>query len=650
MAVPQIRRVWAFGDARAVRLSLVLDLVVGLLIMLVLPLAVVTIPNTVSVVAELLPADVSRVAMTRAHGMALPALLLTVPLAVLAARRFRAAPLLLAGLVLLAGAEAAGGYADSALVAGVLRAVQGVGGGLLLCATLLAVWERHGAARRVLLSLWAGALVASMLTAQALALWPLDKATSWRVTLQPYPLVTGLALAVGAGYLVLWLVSGDARVTRPAVVAGGRLLPAAAPAVGIAALALGTTFDWPSVLTLAAAGVSVVVLFALALLGAPDGTPGRSLAITMTVVGLVVLPTAAQTTYMELGGVGGPGLIGLWPPFAIAVVAALVVPVLIGHLSRRAAPAAVARHAEGAGSGAGPRGGLRPAALAEHAAARDRLVAGERVEYGAAEETDGRRAGHAADASSSPTMRYLRGGLTALVAGLAAIRLIVPSAEGMTLTVPFVLIAVGAAVALAAALCATSSGAALFALTLCFPGVLAGFLLGTGMQIARVRAVERMPNPSAQALVDGFVATLHTWALVAGFTVVAGLVLTAILVRRRAGDRPEEAAGETGGGRAAVPGDPASPGHPAGPAAPTIAMDILVAGRDRPQGGRPVVPPPSPSPEASPGPVGGMSRPEPPPRGRGRQADGRDASDAGERPTEADDGHGPFGGDHPGAR
>src|SRR5690606_39512616 len=43
MAVPQIRRAWAYGSARAVRLSLVLDLVVGFLIVLALPLASVTI-------------------------------------------------------------------------------------------------------------------------------------------------------------------------------------------------------------------------------------------------------------------------------------------------------------------------------------------------------------------------------------------------------------------------------------------------------------------------------------------------------------------------------------------------------------------------------------------------------------------------------
>lgn len=557
MAVPQIRRAWAFGSARAVRLSLVLDLVVGLLIVLALPLASVTIPNTVSVVAELLPPDVSKVDMTRAHGMALPALVLTVPLALLAARRLRAAPMLLAGLALLAAATAAGGYAGSAVAVGALRALQGVGGGLVLCGTLLAARERHGRAGRVLVSLWAGVLAASLLTAQALALWPLDQATSWRVTLQPYPVVTGLALAVGGVHLVLWRKAGEA-VTRP-VAAGGRPLAATAPAVGIAALALGITFDWPSVLTIAAAAVAALVVFALALFGAPDGAAGRMLALTMAVTGLVVLPTAAQTTYVELRGVGGPGLIGLWPPFAIAVAVALAAPVLADRLIRRAA------------SSAGSETG-----------------------------TDG------------PGAQPVRIGLAVLVAGLAATRLLVPDPDGLVLVVPFTLIAAGAAVALAAALRTAATEAALFGLTLCASGVLAGFLLGTGMQIARVRAVESIPGFDAQDLVDGFVATLHTWALVAGFAVVAALVLTAIPLRRRAGGHAADAAAD-----------------PYDPAQPTAVMDVVVARGDGLHGARPVVPPPSPSPEAGPGPVGGGERPEPPRGGfpgepggrRGREGD-----------------------------
>ena len=156
----------------------------------------------------------------RAHGLALPAMMLTVPLAAVALRRVRAAPISWsAGLALLAVADAAGGYAGLGLprrrAAGGLH---GIGAGLLVPATLVAVWERPP----VLRALWAGVLALSLLAAQALALWPLDEVTRWQVTLQPYPLLTGVALALAAVYLVLWMTAG-----RPAGAGGGRSRSAA---------------------------------------------------------------------------------------------------------------------------------------------------------------------------------------------------------------------------------------------------------------------------------------------------------------------------------------------------------------------------------------------------------------------------------------
>lgn len=113
MAVPPIQPTRAVtagpkGLSRTLGVPVALDVVLGLLVAVVLPLAVVAIPNTISVVAALLPPEISQVAMVRAHGLALPAMVLTVPLAVLAVRRMRAAPALVVGLALLAVADAAG--------------------------------------------------------------------------------------------------------------------------------------------------------------------------------------------------------------------------------------------------------------------------------------------------------------------------------------------------------------------------------------------------------------------------------------------------------------------------------------------------------------------------------------------------------------
>ncbi len=468
------RRSAAF--ARVFHNSLPLDLVVGLLIVVAVPLAIVIVPNTVSVVAGFFPPGVSKVGMLRAHGLALPAMLLTVPGAVLAHRRLHPAPILVVAAALLAGAEAAAGLATAPFSVGVVRVVEGVGSGLLVPATLLAAWHRPLPRRRALLSLWAGMFVTSLLAAQALALWPLDQAATWQVALRPYPLAAGVVLLVCVVHLVLWLSAGDARVAAlPPRGQRSRLVPAYALAAGITVLALGVTFDWPPGPVIIAACLSVVALFGLGSLGGFEGAGGRTPAFTMIVLGLVVLPTTAQLTYVELGGLGGPGLRGLWPAFTVAAVGAVVAALVTGRL-------------------------------------RETLVPG-----------------------------LTRAGLVAVVAGLCAVRFFVPSDDGTIVIVPFALIAVGGAVALTAAVRAASIGAVLFGLTLCFPAVLTGFLLGAGVQIVRLRAAQAPGDVTAQDLIDGFIGALHTWALLGGLAVAATIALGSVLGRRGApaavGDR-----------------------------------------------------------------------------------------------------------------
>ncbi|MER5426111.1 hypothetical protein [Streptosporangium roseum] len=478
------------GVVRPLGVSAVLDVILGLLVAVVLPLAIVAIPNTISVVSALLPPEISQIAMVRAHGLALPAMVLTVPAAAVAVRRMRAAPLLVAGLTLLAVADAAGGYADSTLLVGVLRVLHGIGAGLLVPATLAAVWERSPLLR----ALWGGMLAVSLLSAQALALWPLDEVRSWRVTLQPYPMLTGVALALAAVYLVLWMKRGQ---SAPAgggtdVAEGGRLPVAMVPAVAIAALALGSTFDWPPDLLIGAALLSILVLFGLASLRILGGAGGQVPAYTMLAVGVVVLPTAAQVTYVELGGLGGPGLSGLWPAFVIAGVAGV------------AAAALVSRLGDGAVSLAGA------------------------------------------------------GGLVLVVAGLCAVRLLLPAPGGPAPIVPLTLLGVGAAVALTSALRSSGPGTALFALSLFFPAVLSGFLLGSGVQFMSLKDAV-----TSQALVDGFVDALHLWALIGGGLVVAVIVLCSVLARRS--PVPASATADTAAGDSLTPGgqSPAE-GLPAG--------------------------------------------------------------------------------------
>ncbi|MFI6385777.1 hypothetical protein [Nonomuraea sp. NPDC050540] len=476
MAVPPIQRspnAAAAGPTAGAKFPWLLDLVLGLLIVAALPLAIIAIPNTVSVVSDLLPAEIDRVGLMRAHGLALPAMMLTVPLAAVALRRMRVTYVLVAGLALLAVADAAGGYAGTSFMVGVLRVLHGVGAGVLIPATLVAAWGRPPVVRAV----WAGMLAVSLLAAQALALWPLHQVDRWQVTLQPYPLLTGIALGLAAAYLLVWLLQGESASPTPRARERSRLLLAAVPAAGIAVLAISTASqDWKAGLVVLVAVLSIAALLALATIGTGES---RTLAYTFVAIGVVLLPTVAQVTYVEMGGLGGPGLKGLWLPFVVAAVLAVV-----------------------AGAGVALFGGS--------------------------------------------ALRWLApAGLLLLVLGLATVRLMVPAAEGTVLVVPFTLMAVGAAVALTAALRQTSVGVALFGLALCFPGVLSGYLLGTGVQVMMLRG-----QRSAQGIVDAFVEALHTWALIGGFLTVAVIVLGALLARRPGG-AVEEGDGSAAGG--AVP-------------------------------------------------------------------------------------------------
>jgi hypothetical protein len=430
-------------------------MLLGLLIVAALPLAIVAIPNTLSVVARLLPGDIDQVGLMRTHGLALPALMLTVPLVAVALRRVQTAHLLVAGLALVAVSDAAGGYAASELLVGVVRVLRGIGAGIIVPVTLVAVWDRRPALR----ALWVGVFSFGLLAAQALALWPLDDVSSWKVTLQPYPMVTGVALALAAAYLVAWMLLGRPPGPAPSAKERTRLLLAAVPAAGIAVVAVSTaTEGWRAIPVVLLAGVAVVGLLALASIGA---TASRTLAYTMVAVGVVLLPSAAQVTLVEMGGLGGPGLRGLWIPYTVAGLLAIAASVAVRLLAR----------------------------------------------------------------ASGRWLAPL--GLLAMVIGLCSVRLVVPSADGLVLAVPFSLLAVGAAVALTAALQEVGAGAAVFGLSLCFAGVLAGFLLGTGVQMAMLDGVT-----SAQQLVDSFVGALHWWALIGGFLVVAIIVLAAVMARR----------------------------------------------------------------------------------------------------------------------
>ncbi|GGP93831.1 MFS family permease [Actinomadura coerulea] len=295
-----------------------------------LPAAVLVVPDAVGGVV---PAAASALALgdaeipglLRATGLSLPALLVTVPPAAVAARRLPAWGVLVAGLAVLLAGVGAAGLARSLPDIGAVRAVQGVGAGLVLPASLVLVWERRN---RALAAAWAGALAGTLILAMPLALKavpvPADGTAvpDWRVALAPYPL---LAVAAAGAALAHPLLHGRRRRRPPALrrAERGRLLLVLVPAGGFAFLAVVAAHGWSPGARLLLAGLTLLALTGLALAGGRDAAAGGPAggAVVMITIGLLCQPVAGPLAGLAAAeaGTGGPPLL----PFAVAAAAAL---------------------------------------------------------------------------------------------------------------------------------------------------------------------------------------------------------------------------------------------------------------------------------------------------------------------------------------
>ncbi|MEU8119469.1 hypothetical protein AB0C21_12265 [Spirillospora sp. NPDC049024] len=295
-----------------------------------LPAAVLVVPDASG---DVVPAAASALALgdaeipglLRATGLSLPALLVTVPLAAVAARRFPAWFVLMGGLAVLLAGTGAVRLADSVPLVGAVRALQGAGAGIVLPASLVLVWERRS---RALTAAWAGALAGTLILAMPLALKavppPADGTAvpDWRVALAPYPL---LAVAAAAAALAHPLLC--ARPRRPLAfrrTERGQLLLVLVPAGGFAFLAVAAAHNWSPGARLLLAGLALPALAGLALTGGRDsaGSP-FGCAVVMIATGLLCHPVAGPLAGLAAAragaGTGGPPLL----PFAVAAAAAL---------------------------------------------------------------------------------------------------------------------------------------------------------------------------------------------------------------------------------------------------------------------------------------------------------------------------------------
>jgi hypothetical protein len=486
-----------------------------LIVVTSVPAAVLVVPNMMSYVVapavrELgLPAA-DAAGMVRAAGFALPALLLAVPLAAVLARRVPAPAVLIAGLGMVLAAEVGAEFIGSipALGAvpsvGVLRFVEGLGAGAVLPATLVLAWRHDGPRGRALTALWAGSLAAALIVAVPLALYGIPAAGAQGGAAAPGVETAGQLsadwraalqpypwLAVVA--LVVAALCGPlpTRAALPALRHTERtqLLLPLAPAAGFALLAVVTTYGWPPAAQLIVAGLGLAGLAGLAVVGSRDATAGSPLgfAVVALTAGVLGMPLAAPLAGLISTELGPRGV--PLAPYAGAAAAAGAGALLASRLPATAARAAV---------------------LAGHGLA-----------------------------------------VVAVLVLLATDTLSGEWSRPLPVLAPLALLGAGLGMALAASLRAAGIGPALFGLTLCFPGVLCGYLVIGPLQVRWVDAAIAGGGGAGDVVV-ALTAAFRVWLIVAG--VIAVLLAGVSAVGGRRGRSRD-------GARTGATGNPDEPGQ-----------------------------------------------------------------------------------------
>jgi hypothetical protein len=307
------------------------DIASAAVVAAVVPLCVLHAPNGIAwVMASLGPVAAGPQgpgAVLRASGLALPAMAAVAGVAALAARRMRAWPVLFAGLIVMALADALGGSARTIELIGIDRTLHGLGAGIAMPAALALAWERPPGTRPLLAALWSAITVTGLIAAVAVIRHRLSGG-DWHAAFQPYPWLTGAALAAAAIYAML--AGGEA--TPPGEGRDGtrkgtahecaQLAVLASPAVGLSALAVAVTYRQSTAL-LAAASVGTLVLCGVAAVASADKVIGGPLCFPLigAVTGLVVAPAAGAVTSLRTLAPGQPGG-APWLPLAAAAGAA----------------------------------------------------------------------------------------------------------------------------------------------------------------------------------------------------------------------------------------------------------------------------------------------------------------------------------------
>ena len=501
------------------------------LVAVVVPLAVLQIPDAIawSLPAPFTVAGPNALAsLLRGASLTLPAMAVAAPFGALAARRFRAEPVLLAGLLAIGAADLLGQVADTVLLIGADRLLHGLGAGISLVAMAAIVAERSQATRsapgpqapagprsapgpqaapgprsalgprsaigpRSLAGVWACAMVCALAAAPSLIRCRVT-AGGWHAALQPFPWLVGTALALAALHAIL--TEGTARAARTVRTAVRSAFPAterallallAAPVAGMCALSVAVTYQNDRAVV-AAAIADAITLAGLAVMVMRASTAGR-LAAVCAVTGFTVAPAAGVVTALV-----PPAEVG--PQAGCAMVAAAVCGAALA-LTQRSSQSGRAR--------------TQPGSIAS-ARTQPGSIASARTQ------------------PSSTVSATISAGLAVAAAAFGAAYLAGPAVtHALVLSLLCVPLTGGLAAALAAALRGTGTGAAVCAVVLLLAGVVSGYLAAGAVQLQALQGVR-----TTAAVQTALVATMARWALIAAAVTGAAALAVATASRPRA--------------------------------------------------------------------------------------------------------------------
>jgi hypothetical protein len=474
--------------------SVAADIAAAMVVMTVVPLALLQLPDAIAwaVPGQFAAAGPGTVtSLLRVSGLALTAMVISVPLGALGVRRFRAWPVLVAGLGVFGLADILGNTARTIAQIGIDRSMHGFGAGIVLAAVTALATERRNRAGRALTAWWAVCVVTGLAAAPEVMRRRLASG-DWHAALQPYPWLTGAALGLAALYALLseGAVTRGTRANFPAA-ERSQLALLAAPVTGMCVVAVAGTYGHSQTVT-AAAISEVISLAGITIMTARTGS-AKWFAVACAVTGFTLAPAAgAVTDLMRAMAVSGSARDGL-----------TVVGVQVGGPELCVL----------ALCGAAGLGAVIAVVLPD---SRARLVVATGLSLAAA--------GFAASYLAAGNLTA--GGLT--TGSLAAGGL--PRSQSELLAVVCIPVAGGLAAALAAGLRATGAPGALCGVVLLLAGVLVGYLADGAIELHAV-----VDSSRSAAGVQGALTTADVRWNIAAAVLAAGTALIAFWrVPRRA--------------------------------------------------------------------------------------------------------------------